>query len=122
MPQGLFKNGDTVWVGWKARLELANPGQAWRNIFQEKSYGSYQENVPFCFRADANTFRLLDPNANPVWTHPMILGSWFTILMKVVYGTGQSGTIELWITGEPRALADSEIAAIASGARPPVPR
>jgi len=106
MPKDLLNNGDTVWVGWKARLELAHPEQAWRNLFQEKSYGSYQENVPFCLRADANTLRLLDQNAKTIWTHPMILNSWFSIVMKIVYATGKAGTIELWINGEPQKFTD----------------
>jgi hypothetical protein len=106
MPKDILKNGDTVWVGWKAKLELPSPGGEWRNIYQEKSYGSYQENVPFCFRADANKFSLLDPGAKALWTHPMILGKWFSILMKIVYGVGQTGTIELWIDGEPQKFSN----------------
>jgi hypothetical protein len=106
MAKDILKNGDTVWVGWKAKLEIANPGQQWRNIFQEKSYGSYQENVPFCLRADSNTLRLLDQNAKSIWTHPMILDTWFSIVMKIVYGTGQTGTIELWIDGQPQKFSD----------------
>jgi hypothetical protein len=102
MAKDVLKNGDTVWVGWRAKLELPHPEQEWRNIFQEKSYGSYQENVPFCLRADANALRLLDPGGKAVWTHPMILNTWFTIVMKIVYGTGQAGTIELWIDGQPQ--------------------
>jgi hypothetical protein len=100
MAKDILKNGDTVWVGWRAKLEIASPGAQWRNLFQEKSYGSYQENVPFCLRADSNTLRLLDPGAKSIWSHPMILGTWFSIVMKIVYGTGQMGTIELWIDGE----------------------
>jgi len=100
MAKDILKNGDTVWVGWRAKLEIPNPGQEWRNIFQEKSYGSYQENVPFCLRVDAGTMRLLDQNAKTIWTHAPILGRWFTILMKIVYATPPNGTIELWIDGE----------------------
>jgi hypothetical protein len=111
MPKDILKNGDTVWVGWKARLEIPNPGQEWRNIFQEKSYGSYQENVPFCLRADRNALRMLDPNAKEVWTHPLILGTWFTIVMKIVYGTGQMGTLEIWIDGEPQKMSNGSTVA-----------
>jgi hypothetical protein len=100
MEKDILKNGDTVWVGWRAKLEIPNPGQEWRNIFQEKSYGSYQENVPFCLRVDAGTMRLLDQNAKTIWTHPPILGKWFSIVMKVFYATPPTGTIELWIDGE----------------------
>jgi hypothetical protein len=106
MPKDILKNGDTVWVGWKAKLTIANPGQEWRNIFQEKSYGSYQENVPFCLRADNNALRLLDPGGKQIWTHPLIQDAWFSILMKIVYGTGQNGTIEIWINGEPQKFSD----------------
>jgi hypothetical protein len=100
MAKDILKNGDTVWVGWRAKLEIPNPGGEWRNIFQEKSYGSYQENVPFCLRVDAGTMRLLDQNAKTIWTHAPILDRWFTILMKIVYATPPNGTIELWIDGE----------------------
>ncbi len=111
MDKGILKNGATVWVGWRAKLEIANPGQEWRNIFQEKSYGNFQENVPFCLRVDANTMRLLDPGGKAFWTHPQILNRWFTILMKIVYGTGQAGTIELWIDGEQQRFADGSTVA-----------
>jgi hypothetical protein len=104
MDKGILKNGDTVWVGWKAKLEIPNPGAEWRNIFQEKSYGSYQENVPFCLRVDAGTMRLLDQNARTLWSRPPLLGKWFTIVMKIVYATPPSGTIETWIDGQPQPL------------------
>jgi hypothetical protein len=100
MDKGILQNGSTVWVGWRAKLEIPNPGQEWRNIFQEKSYGSYQENVPFCLRVDAGTMRLLDQNARTLWTHAPILGKWFTIVMKIFYATPPNGTIEIWIDGE----------------------
>lgn len=100
MDKGILQNGSTVWVGWRAKLEIPNPGQEWRNIFQEKSYGSYQENVPFCLRVDAGTMRLLDQNAKTLWTHAPILDRWFSIVMKIVYATPPNGTIELWIDGQ----------------------
>jgi hypothetical protein len=100
MDKGILQNGSTVWVGWRAKLEIPNPGQEWRNIFQEKSYGSYQENVPFCLRVDAGTMRLLDQNAKTLWTHAPILDRWFSIVMKVVYATPPNGTIEIWIDGQ----------------------
>jgi hypothetical protein len=106
MPKDVLQNGQTVWVGWRAKLEIPNPQGEWRNIFQEKSYGSYQENVPFCLRVDAGTMRLLDQGAKTIWTHAPILDKWFSILMKVVYGTGQNGTLELWIDGEPQKFTN----------------
>jgi hypothetical protein len=104
--QGILKNGETIYVGWRAKLELANPDQAWRNIFQEKSHGTYQENVPFCMRADTNTLRMLDAGFNSIWTHPIILNTWFTVFMKIFYGTGKTGTVELWINGEAQKFND----------------
>jgi hypothetical protein len=111
MDKDVLHDGMTVWVGWRAKLEIANPGQEWRNIYQEKSYGSYQENVPFCLRVDAGTMRLLDQNAKALWTHAPILDKWFSIVMKVVYATPPNGTIELWIDGEPQKFSDGSMVA-----------
>jgi hypothetical protein len=100
--QGILKNGETIYIGWRAKLDIANPDQAWRNMFQEKSHGTYQENVPFCMRADTNTLRMLDSGGATMWSRPIILNTWFTIFMKIVYGTGTAGTLELWINGQPQ--------------------
>jgi hypothetical protein len=93
-------------VGWRAKLELPHPDQEWRNIFQEKSYGSYQENVPFCLRADANALRLLDPGGKAVWTHPddpeHVVHDRHEDRLR--HGTG--GTIELWIDGQPQKFSN----------------
>src|SRR6185436_2465469 len=34
MAKDILKNGDTVWVGWRAKLVIPNPAGEWRNIFQ----------------------------------------------------------------------------------------
>lgn len=104
---GKLKNGMTVYMGWKSRIVAPSSGD-WNNIMQLKCHGQHVANHPLLLRVGGKRLTLMnyeDVNGKlqgrPVWSAPLPVDRWFSVLMKVHYSESRTaGSVQLWLDGK----------------------
>jgi hypothetical protein len=110
MPQGRVSNNQTIYVGWKSKVQTPNTG-TWNGIFQAKCHGSHVADQPLVFSVRSGRLTLEnheDVNgkevSREVWSASLPTG-WFSIVMKIRYSESRTtGSVQLWFNGALQTL------------------
>jgi hypothetical protein len=112
-PQGLTQLGQTIYVGWRSRIDAPLTG-GWNGIYQMKCHGMHVADQPL--NLDMRNGRLTLSNhedvggqetARTVWSTELPRNQWFSIVLKVHYSESRTeGTVEIWWNGVKQTLAN----------------
>jgi hypothetical protein len=114
MPQGKVANGQTVYVGWKSKIQTPNTG-TWNGIYQAKCHGSHVADQPLVFSVKSGRLTLENhedvggkETSRNVWSRALPTG-WFSIVMKIHYSESRTaGSVQLWFNGALQTLANGK--------------
>jgi len=114
MPQGRVSNGQTIYVGWKSKVQTPSSG-SWNGIFQAKCHGSHVADQPLVFSVKSGRLTLENhedvggsETSREVWSRPLPTG-WFSIVMRIRYSESRTtGSVQLWFNGALQTLSNGK--------------